>query len=101
MTQYRHDGFDANGFAVVTTHLARSHDGGATFDDTKLVTFSAVEQENPDDARQRPLGDYQQLLAVGDTFQGVSTTNGAAFGRPVADWDPLFVLAPTTDRVRP
>lgn len=95
---HTHDGYDANGFAVVTTHLARSHDGGVTFDDTPLVTFSSVEQENPDDARQRPLGDYQQLLAVGDSFYGVSVTNGAAFGRPVADWDPLFVSAPTHDR---
>jgi hypothetical protein len=98
---HTHDGFDPGGFAVVTTHLARSHDGGATFDDTPLVTFSSVEQENADDARQRPLGDYQQLLAVGDTFHGVSVTNGAAFGRPVADWDPLYVLAPTVDRLRP
>jgi hypothetical protein len=95
---HTHDGFDPNGFAVVTTHLARSHDGGVTFDDTPLVTFSSVEQENPDDTRQRPLGDYQQLLAVGDSFYGVSVTNGAAFGRPVADWDPLFVSAPTFDR---
>ena len=93
-----HDGFDSQGYPIVSAHLARSYDHGATFTDSRVATFSSVEKEDPNDGRQRPLGDYQQLVAVGNTFYGVFTANGAAFGRPIADWDPVVVRAPSHDR---
>ncbi|MFF4565475.1 Ig-like domain repeat protein [Streptomyces sp. NPDC001435] len=93
-----YDTFDGNntaGFPTFTAHLARSKDQGATFTDTVLQTFASPEQDrtgcnattqppnpNPPDldcARQRVLGDYQQLKAVGHTFYGtfIGNTNGA------------------------
>jgi hypothetical protein len=42
------------------------------------------------DPRQRVLGDYMQLKAVGNTFYGAFTGNGVPFGRPFANHDPIF-----------
>jgi hypothetical protein len=39
---------------------------------------------------QRVLGDYMQMKAVGNCFYGAFTGNGAPFGRPVANHDPIF-----------
>jgi hypothetical protein len=39
------------------------------------------------------LGDYMQLKAVGDCFYGAFTGNGAPFGRPFANHDPIFYKA--------
>src|SRR5262249_41008457 len=61
----------------------------ATFDDLLLVTFSSPATDNLADD-QRLLGDYQQMKAVGDTFYGAFTANGASFGRAIADQDPIF-----------
>ncbi|MEU6573253.1 Ig-like domain-containing protein [Streptomyces sp. NPDC046805] len=89
------DGNNTAGFPVFSAHLARSTDHGATFTDTVLQTFSSPEQDrtgcdtrpqppnpNPPNltcARQRVLGDYQQLKSVGNTFYGTfpGNTNGA------------------------
>ncbi len=45
------------------------------------------------DARQRVLGDYMQMKAVGNTFYGAFTGNGFPFGRPFANHDPIFFRA--------
>jgi hypothetical protein len=38
----------------------------------------------------RPLGDYQQLKALGETFYGVYSGDGLPFGRPFQKIDPIF-----------
>lgn len=89
-----YDTFDGNntaGFPTFSAHLARSTDHGATFTDTVLQTFASPEQDqtgcntapsppapnppNLDCARQRVLGDYQQLKAAGNTFYGTFSGN--------------------------
>ena len=42
------------------------------------------------DSRQRVLGDYVQMKAVGSRFYGAFTGNGVPFGRPFANHDPIF-----------
>jgi len=83
------DGTGMSGFPVFTAHLALSTDQGATFTDRVLSTFLSVAMDNSN-SRQRVLGDYQQLKAVGNTFFGVFTGNGVPFGRPFANHDPIF-----------
>lgn len=85
---YTYDGM-SGGFPQFTAHLGLSTDQGATFSDTVLMTFlsSATDDGN---ARQRVLGDYQQMKAVGCTFYGAFTANGVQFGRPFANHDPIF-----------
>ncbi|MEU6576566.1 Ig-like domain-containing protein [Streptomyces sp. NPDC046805] len=67
------DGTTTAGFPIVSAHLARSTDHGATFSDTVLQTFQTP--PNNGDPRQRVLGDYQQLKALGNTFHGVFAGN--------------------------
>lgn len=83
------DGIGMSGFPVFTAHLALSTDQGATFTDRVLSNFLSVATDNSN-SRQRVLGDYQQLKAVGNTFYGVFTGNGVPFGRPFANHDPIF-----------
>ncbi|HQR34489.1 MAG TPA: choice-of-anchor D domain-containing protein [Blastocatellia bacterium] len=83
------DGTGMSGFPVFTAHLAMSMDQGVTFTDRVLSTFLSVATDNGN-SRQRVLGDYQQLKAVGNTFFGVFTGNGVPFGRPFANHDPIF-----------
>jgi hypothetical protein len=87
------DRFNANGFPVFSAHLARSHDHGASFSDATLLTFAAPAKDNGD-PRQRVLGDYQQLRVAGNTFFGVFSGNGAGFGRPFSNMDPIFFRGP-------
>ncbi|MGH2974023.1 MAG: hypothetical protein ACRDLL_04035 [Solirubrobacterales bacterium] len=87
------DGFNASGFPVFSAHLARSHDHGTSFSDATLLTFASSAKDNGD-PRQRVLGDYQQLRVAGNTFFGVFTGNGAGFGRPVSNMDPIFFRGP-------
>lgn len=86
---YTCDGLGGGGFPQFTAHFARSTNGGLTFTDTVLETFlsSAKDDGNP---RQRVLGDYQQVKAVGNTFYGAFTGNGAPFGRAISNHDPIF-----------
>jgi len=42
-------------------------------------------------AGPRPLGDYQQLKSLGNTFYGVFSGDGQRFGRPFHKIDPIFV----------
>ncbi|MEV0186598.1 sialidase family protein [Streptomyces sp. NPDC050625] len=98
-----YDTFDGNntaGLPTFTAHLARSTDHGATFTDTVLQTFASPEQDrtgcnamtqppnpNPPDldcARQRVLGDYQQLRrsATPPTAQSPETPMAPTRPRP-------------------
>jgi cysteine-rich repeat protein len=86
---YTFDGIDMSGFPQFSAHLATSVDQGATFTDATLVTFLSSATDNADD-RQRVLGDYMQMKALGDCFYGSFTGNGAAFGRSVSNHDPIF-----------
>ena len=103
-TQFDGTFSSVGGFPIFSGHFAFSTDGGATFTDKTLLTFLSPATDNGN-ARQRVLGDYQQLKVVNDpppatagaTFYGVFTGNGAALGEAVADNDAIFfkvTLAP-------
>jgi hypothetical protein len=80
----------ASPFPLFTAHFAVSSDGGATFHTgVDLETFLSPALDNGD-PRQRVLGDYMQVKAVGNTFSGSFTGNGAPFGRTVSNNDPIF-----------
>jgi HYR domain len=83
------DGISGGGFPMFSAHLALSENQGATFTDFVLENFLSSAADSGA-CRQRVLGDYQQVKAVGNTFYGVFTGNGAPFGRPVANHDPIF-----------
>jgi len=83
------DGFSSTGFPIFSAHLAISRDQGSSFSTQVLETFLSPATDNGN-GRQRVLGDYQQLKAVGNNFYGVFTGNGAPFGRPFANMDPIF-----------
>ncbi len=86
---YTFDGFSSDNFPIFTAHLSLSVDQGTTFTDFRLLTFLSSAQDNTN-TRQRVLGDYMQMKAVGECFYGAFTGNGAPFGRPVANHDPIF-----------
>lgn len=86
---YTFDGFSSGGFPIFSAHLSLSNDRGITFSDRVLETFLSVATDNGD-PRQRVLGDYMQMKAVGNTFYGSFTGNGLPFGRPFANNDPIF-----------
>ena len=97
---YTFDGF-SSGFPIFSAHLAQSSDQGVTFSDQVLETFlsSAADNGNP---RQRVLGDYMQMKAVGACFSGAFTGNGVPFGRPFSNHDPIFFRAcPASTRPTP
>jgi hypothetical protein len=80
----------ASPFPLFTAHFAISTDGGATFHTgVDLETFLSPALDNGD-PRQRVLGDYMQVKAVGNTFFGSFTGNGAPFGRTMSNNDPIF-----------
>jgi hypothetical protein len=83
------DGFSSAGFPIFSAHLAISRDQGSSFTDQVLETFLSPVTDNGN-GRQRVLGDYQQLKAVGNVFYGVFTGNGVPFGRPFANMDAIF-----------
>jgi hypothetical protein len=89
-----YDTFDGmvSGLPAFSAHLARSVDHGTTFSDATLESFSSPEADNGD-GRQRVLGDYQQLKAVGATFYGVFSGNRNVFGGTTSIIDPIFVSA--------
>ena len=95
------DGFSSDGFPIFTAHFAFSTDHAATFTDQTLLTFLSPAKDDSN-ARQRVLGDYQQLKTVngtqaGATFYGVFTGSGVPLGRSQANNDPIFfkvTLAP-------
>ena len=79
----------SGGFPQFTTHLAMSEDHGVTFSDFPLETYLSPANDN-NNCRQRVLGDYNQMKAVGNTFYGVFTGNGVPFGRATSNLDPIF-----------
>ena len=81
-----------SGFPAFAAKAAASNDHGKTFTTYELEKFLSPAKDNGDQ-RQRILGDYLQLKAVGNTFYGVFPGNGVAFGRPFANIDPIFVKA--------
>ena len=62
---YTFDGFSSDNFPIFTAYLALSKNRGATFINNKLVTFLSSAQDNGD-PRQRVLGDYMQMKALGE-----------------------------------
>jgi hypothetical protein len=77
------------GFPAYTANLAISDNHGLTFTTHLLEKFLSPAKDDGDQ-RQRVLGDYEQLKAVGTTFYGVFPGNGVPFGRPFANIDPIF-----------
>lgn len=76
-------------FPTYTAHFSISTDLGNTFTDQVLETFLSPATDNGD-PRQRVLGDYMQVKAVGNTFFGGFTGNGVPFGRAFSNNDPIF-----------
>jgi len=88
---YTFDGFSSVSFPIFTAWLALSGDQGVTFTHRKLLTFlSSAQDDGVANSRQRVLGDYVQMKALGRTFYGTFTGNGAPFGRPISNHDPYF-----------
>ena len=99
------DGFSMVGaFPIFSAHLAQTYDQGNTWTDQILLTYLSASKDNAN-ARQRVLGDYQQMKTVGRNFYGAFTGNGAALGQ-AAVMGPIFfkTLAnrkPTADAGQP
>jgi len=85
---YTFDGMSM-GFPQFTAHFSISRDQGVTWTDQVLVQFLSSATDNAN-TRQRVLGDYMQVKALGECFYGSFTANGAAFGRATANHDPIF-----------
>jgi hypothetical protein len=77
------------GFPTYTANLAISDNHGLTFTTQTLEKFLSPAKDDGDQ-RQRVLGDYEQVKAVGTTLYGVFPGNGVPFGRPFANIDPIF-----------
>jgi hypothetical protein len=86
---YTFDGLSEDNFPIFTTHLAISKNQGVTFVDREMLTFISPEKENPF-FLQQVLGSYMQMKSEGNCFYGAFTGDGAAFGRPFANNDPIF-----------
>jgi hypothetical protein len=91
------DGIDkSTGLPQFSVFLALSEDHGKSFTYNRLEKFLSPVADNGNN-RQRVLGDYQQLKAVGNTFYGVFAGNGVPFGRPFANIDPIFFKTTVSD----
>ena len=88
------DGTTTAGFPIFSAHLARSTDHGATFTDVVLDTFQSPATNNTSNARQRVLGDYQQLKAVGTTFYGTFPGNTSGVPATNPPIDAMFFTVP-------
>jgi hypothetical protein len=94
-----YDSFDGNttaGFPKFSAHLARSTDHGVSFSDVVLESFVSPDLPNPTSPRQRNLGDYQQIKAVGASFFGVFSGNRNGFGSTTSAIDPIFFSTAST-----
>jgi uncharacterized repeat protein (TIGR01451 family) len=101
VTYHTFDGNGAGGFPQFTAHFAYSLNQGATWTDITLLTFLSAALPNAMQPRQRVLGDYHQMKAVGTTFYGAFTANRAAFGNPTANMDPVFFKVPPVESAGP
>lgn len=87
---YTFDGLSVpDSIPTFSAHLSLSDDHAQTFTDQVLLTFLSSATDNGN-SRQRVLGDYVQMKAVGDTLFGTFTANGVPFGRPFANHDAIF-----------
>jgi len=93
---YTCDGTSPSGFPIITAHFSVSPDLGNTFFDNTLESFLSPAKDNGD-PRQRVLGDYQQVKAVGNTFYGGFAGNRVGFypASPVSITDPIFFKVQT------
>jgi len=82
------------GLPVFTVHLAvaAGRQGGLSFANHSLLAVLSPASDNSDSG-QRVLGDYQQMIAVGDRLYGVFTGTGVPFGRSVVSQDPIVFIA--------
>jgi hypothetical protein len=93
-----YDTFDGmnSGLPVFVTHLAITdgRHGSSDFNIQSLMAFLSPAPEDHDiGPKQRVLGDFQQMVAVGNRFYGVFSGNGAALGRSMATIDPIVFIA--------
>jgi hypothetical protein len=93
-TQYDGVSPPVTGFPSFSTRLAISNDHARTFSSIPLESFLSPTKDNGD-PRQRPMGDYNQMKALGTTFYGVFTGSGIPFGRSVSNLDPIFFKVQT------
>ena len=82
------------GFPTFVTHLAIAdgRHGPLAFNIQSLMAFLSPATDNGDSS-QRVLGDFQQMVAVGNKFYGVFSGNGASLGQSVASIDPIVFVA--------
>lgn len=85
----------SGGFPSFSAHLATSSNHGTSWSDATLENFLSPSTDNGN-CRQRVLGDYEQIKAVGNIFYGVFTGNGVPFGRTTSNLDPIFFKASAT-----
>ena len=87
-----------NSFPTFTAHFSVSTDKGVTWQDTSLSTFLASANDDGlgNASRQRLLGDYQMVKAVGNTFFGAFTGNRSSFGASTSVMDPSFFKVTVT-----
>jgi len=89
------DGFSTpDNLPMFSAHFARSRDRGLTFSDTVLEQFLSPVRDNGNQ-RQRILGDYQQLKALGQVFYGTFSGNRVPFngGTGTSVIDPIYFSA--------
>jgi hypothetical protein len=89
-----------HGYPKFTVHLAQSTDRGGTWADQAILTFVSPSKNDHGNSRQRVLGDYQQMKAVGNFFYAAFPANGAAVGRSISNIDPFFLKLPASTRSR-
>ncbi len=93
---YTCDGTSPSGFPIITAHFSTSTDLGNTFFDNTLESFLSPAKDNGN-GRQRVLGDYMQVKAVGNTFYGGFAGNRIGFYplSPFSITDPIFFKVET------
>jgi hypothetical protein len=93
---YTCDGTSPSGFPIITAHFSTSTDLGNTFFDNTLESFLSPAKDNGA-PKQRVLGDYAQVKAVGNTFYGGFAGNRVGFYplSPFSITDPIFFKVQT------
>jgi hypothetical protein len=88
---YTCDGTSPSGFPIITAHFSTSTDLGNTFFDNTLESFLSPAKDNGF-AKQRVLGDYEQVKAIGNTFFGGFAGNRVGFypASLISITDPIF-----------
>jgi hypothetical protein len=81
---------------VTRLAIADGRHGPLTFNIQSLMAFLSPKPDSGDTS-QRVLGDFQQMVAVGNKFYGVFSGNGAALGQSVASIDPIVFIADVSE----